>query len=74
MEKDVTIERLDRCVANKDWIETFPMGKVLHGDLWCSDHHLLILVIDGVIPGLLQGPRRGDRHFHFEEAWCEEQE
>ena len=68
----VTVERLDRCVANKESTWVFPMAKVLHFDLWGSNHRPFLLATDGMIPQIVRRLRRGARRFFFEEAWSED--
>lgn len=63
MESRVTIKHLDQCVANEEWLETFPRAKVLHLDLWCSDHRVFLLV-----PGRSNWSRRGARRLYFRKA------
>ncbi|KAJ4851447.1 hypothetical protein Tsubulata_031896 [Turnera subulata] len=55
--------RLDRAVATAEWRELFPDASVLHLPRVYSDHHPLLLVLDGLV-----GPP-SRRPFRFEAAW-----
>ncbi|KAK9991581.1 hypothetical protein SO802_026566 [Lithocarpus litseifolius] len=55
--------RLDRAVANKDWIGKFQMSKVLHLSTHASDHLSILLQVQSFVP------QRRERGFKFEESW-----
>ncbi|KAK7848650.1 hypothetical protein CFP56_004662 [Quercus suber] len=58
-------ERLDRGVANYDWLAKFPAALVRHLHCFSSDHHPIKLVFD---PSS-ESQRWFQRPFHFEEMW-----
>lgn len=39
-------ERLDRSVANYEWLAKFPTGRVKHLNCFTSDHRLILLSLD----------------------------
>ncbi|XP_075636927.1 uncharacterized protein LOC142609203 [Castanea sativa] len=55
--------RLDRAVANKDWIGKFQMSKVLHLSTHASDHLPILLQVQFFVP------QRREKGFNFEESW-----
>ncbi|KAK9992710.1 hypothetical protein SO802_027695 [Lithocarpus litseifolius] len=55
--------RLDRAVANNDWIGKFQMSKVLHLSTHASDHLPILLQVQSFVP------QRRERRFKFKEAW-----
>uniref|UniRef100_A0A2N9EK22 CCHC-type domain-containing protein n=1 Tax=Fagus sylvatica TaxID=28930 RepID=A0A2N9EK22_FAGSY len=64
--------RLDRAVANMEWLHRFPMAQVEHIDVSKSDHKCLWL---SCLPPVITRSKR--RPFRFEEIWmtdggCEE--
>uniref|UniRef100_A0A2N9GYK3 Reverse transcriptase domain-containing protein n=1 Tax=Fagus sylvatica TaxID=28930 RepID=A0A2N9GYK3_FAGSY len=64
--------RLDRAVANMEWLHRFPMAQVEHIDVSKSDHKCLWL---SCLPPVVTRSKR--RPFRFEEIWmtdggCEE--
>ena len=63
-----TLVRLDRMVANKEWLNLFPEVKVVHRSVVASDHCLLS-------PSLrMREPRKVARkRFMFEEMWTREE-
>ena len=40
------MERLDRGVANYEWLTCFPIGRVRHLNCFTSDHRLILLYLD----------------------------
>ena len=63
-----TLVRLDRMVANKEWLNLFPKVKVFHRSMAASDHCLLCLSLR------MRGPKRVvKRRFMFEEMWTREE-
>ncbi|KAA3471106.1 Endonuclease/exonuclease/phosphatase [Gossypium australe] len=60
-------ERLDRGVANVEWLLLFPMGNIHHLPYSTSDHCPILINIDSSI--ILSGCRR----FHFEAWWTIEE-
>ncbi|XP_074327886.1 uncharacterized protein LOC141665802 [Apium graveolens] len=58
--------RLDRVLANNDWLERFHTAKVYNLEGSPSDHSPLLLVPDS----MNRGNRK--RHFRFENAWLTE--
>ena len=63
-----TLVRLDRMVANKEWLNLFPEVKVVHRSVVASDHCLLSLSLR------MRKPRKVARkRFMFEEMWTREE-
>ena len=63
-----TLVRLDRMVANKEWLSLFPVAKVFHRSMAASDHCLLSLSFR------MRGLKRAvKRRFMFEEMWTREE-
>ncbi|KAA3467625.1 reverse transcriptase [Gossypium australe] len=60
-------ERLDRGVANEEWISLFPMGHVQHLPYSMSDHFPLLICTDHLIQNF------GRKKFHFESWWTLEE-
>ena len=58
-------ERLDRCVANYEWLAKFPTGGVKHLNCFTSDHRPILLALN--VDGEHQKWRR--KPFRFEEMW-----
>ncbi|GMI67469.1 hypothetical protein HRI_000416200 [Hibiscus trionum] len=56
-------ERLDRCLANLAWLDSFPNSLVMHLDRIGSDHRPLLLCTEQIVPVL------DDRPFRFLSAW-----
>ncbi|KAE8791529.1 Elongation factor 1-alpha [Hordeum vulgare] len=61
-------ERLDRATANSDWCAAFPHAVVRNGDPRHSDHHPIIVYMEGAN----RGWRRSDHNFCFEARWLQE--
>ena len=64
-------ERLDRAVANGEWRGKFPMVLVRNGDMYRSDHRLVIILTEKIQGGR---PMRGDNGFKFEANWLKEED
>ena len=63
-----TLVRLDRMVANEEWIKLFPEAKVFHRSMAASDHCLLSLSLK------VRRARRGlKKRFMFEDMWTREE-
>ncbi|WVZ83726.1 hypothetical protein U9M48_030846 [Paspalum notatum var. saurae] len=62
-----TFQRLDRCLANSDWIVSFPNTAVYHLPMLYSDHCPILLNIDSKRQ-LIKKP------FRFENWWLEEED
>ena len=63
-----TLVRLDRMVANEEWLNFFPEAKVFHRSMAASDHCLLSLSLR------MRGPKRViKKRFMFEEMWTREE-
>lgn len=62
-------ERLDRAVANKDWMSRFPLYHIINGEPRHSDHRSVIVNTD---PPRVGGDGRGPPAFRFEASWVEE--
>ncbi|KAA3488060.1 reverse transcriptase [Gossypium australe] len=60
-------ERLDRGVANDEWISLFPLGRVQHLPFSTSDHCPLLINTARV------NPYSRHRRFHFEAWWTMEE-
>ena len=56
--------RLDRALANNEWLTKFP-GKKLHHIASTFDHHLLVLLF----PNVKSRSRSNGKLFMFEEKW-----
>lgn len=68
------LERLDRRVCNKEWLDYFPATKVSLLNWWCSDHRPLLINVQLADSNENNGRMRRNTRFHFEGAWCEEGE
>ncbi|WVZ63451.1 hypothetical protein U9M48_013082 [Paspalum notatum var. saurae] len=62
-----TFQRLDRCLANSDWITTFPNTDVYHLPMLYSDHCPILLNIDSK-KQLIK------KLFRFENWWMQEED
>lgn len=61
-----TRARLDRAVANKDWIIMFPKAKVIHEFANSSDHNPIIM---SLIDSDMKKCNSSQREFKFEPMW-----
>ncbi|XP_050242088.1 uncharacterized protein LOC126691051 [Quercus robur] len=64
-----TLLRLDRMVANEEWMKIFPEAKVHNVSMSASDHCLLVLFLKKN-----QYRKRGKKRFFFEAMWTKEEE
>lgn len=64
-------KRLDRVVADGDWIAKFPLYRVINGEPRHSDHRPII--VDTNPPGG-SGSRGRRQGFRFEAGWVEEEQ
>ena len=55
--------KLDKAMANKDWIGKFQMSKVIHVSAHASDHLPILLQVQSFVPQIRK------RGFKFEESW-----
>ncbi|XP_050211503.1 uncharacterized protein LOC126661686 [Mercurialis annua] len=55
-------ERLDRCLANIEWMNFYKHAQVLHLEDIGSDHCVMLLNFDTSI-------KRPPKHFHFDKNW-----
>ena len=58
-------ERLDRAVANSEWLSLFPGSSVTHLDAIFSDHKPFLIQLDGI-------PIRNQRPWRFEQVWLKD--
>ena len=58
----LVLERLDRAIANNQWLSQNPSTKVQHLHSNSSDHQAIIVKPEGIIP-------RQNRPFKFEKMW-----
>ena len=63
-------EKLDRGIANYEWMTWFPTGRVKHLNCFTSDHRPILLSLDGCIE--YQKWRR--KPFRFEAMWSSDPE
>ncbi|KAF4376235.1 hypothetical protein F8388_018904 [Cannabis sativa] len=65
------LQKLDRCLANVEWVNLFPNRKAFYLEWWCSDHKALVLntYYDSNMEDCYTKQRS---KFHFEEVWAEE--
>ncbi|KAK2655695.1 hypothetical protein Ddye_008747 [Dipteronia dyeriana] len=68
------MERLDRCLGTKDWINLFPNFLVRHLDFWKSDHWSLILEFSYRYGKIRRENRKAGKTFFFEECWGDDKE
>ncbi|KAF4392969.1 hypothetical protein G4B88_011964 [Cannabis sativa] len=73
-ESDTIMERLDRGVCTREWIDQFEGADIQLLDWWESDHRALIVDIPVQDEAVQCGKTKRNTRFHFEEAWCEEEE
>ncbi|XP_062080800.1 uncharacterized protein LOC133785597 [Humulus lupulus] len=55
-----------------EWLNCFPGARVIVLDWFCSDHRPLLVCFDSLSSGDKCGLKKRNTRFHFEEAWCEE--
>uniref|UniRef100_A0A803PWX1 Reverse transcriptase domain-containing protein n=1 Tax=Cannabis sativa TaxID=3483 RepID=A0A803PWX1_CANSA len=68
------MERLDRGLCNEEWLRQFEGADVQLLDWWESDHRALVINIPVRVDGDKCGKAKRKNRFHFEEAWCQEEE
>ncbi|KAF4348514.1 hypothetical protein F8388_008285 [Cannabis sativa] len=73
-ENDQIMERLDRGLCNVEWLQQFDGADIQLLDWWESDHRPLVVDIPIREEGERSGHGKRISRFHFEEAWCEEEE
>uniref|UniRef100_A0A803PYI0 Reverse transcriptase domain-containing protein n=1 Tax=Cannabis sativa TaxID=3483 RepID=A0A803PYI0_CANSA len=71
-ESNTVMERLDRGLCNEEWLLSFDGADIQVLDWWGSDHKPLVVDMPLVNDenGEAKNIKKG--RFHFEEAWCEE--
>uniref|UniRef100_A0A803PI64 Reverse transcriptase domain-containing protein n=1 Tax=Cannabis sativa TaxID=3483 RepID=A0A803PI64_CANSA len=71
-ESNTVMERLDRGLCNEEWLLSFDGADIQVLDWWESDHKPLVVDMPLVNDenGEAKNTKKG--RFHFEEAWCEE--
>lgn len=60
-------ERIDRAIANRDWVRKFPAITIIHKLIMESDHCPIIIELE-------PKGKRGQKPFRFEKTWTEQQE
>ncbi|KAF4387869.1 hypothetical protein F8388_005486 [Cannabis sativa] len=68
------MERLDRGLCTEEWLAQFEGADISLLDWWESDHRPLIVDIPIRVDGNKCGKTKRKSRFHFEEAWCQEEE
>ncbi|KAM6543497.1 hypothetical protein CsatB_007944 [Cannabis sativa] len=68
------MERLDRGLCTEEWLDQFEGVDITLLDWWESDHRALVVDIPVRVDGVKCGKSKRKSHFHFEEAWCHEEE
>ena len=63
---DLVLERLDRVVANNGWFFLNPGTKVQHLHTHSSNHRVILIKLEGIIP-------RPNRPFKFVQMWLHEE-
>ena len=66
------MERLDRAMCNKEWLDQFPQAKVVVLDWLCSDHRPILVCYQARDSTEKCGRITRNTRFHFEEAWSED--
>ena len=61
---DTVWERLDRAVANGDWVALFSASKVSHLECGCSSHKLIVIHPLGI-------PIQHHKPWRFEQVWLQ---
>ncbi|KAF7831272.1 ribonuclease H [Senna tora] len=67
--EDNVQERLDRACVTEEWLCLYPFISVEHNTRSFSDHCVVVVEFDEVIP---EASTKGKRLFRFEESWCNE--
>uniref|UniRef100_A0A803PV25 Reverse transcriptase domain-containing protein n=1 Tax=Cannabis sativa TaxID=3483 RepID=A0A803PV25_CANSA len=68
------MERLDRGLCTEEWLDKFEGADISLLDWWESDHRALVVDIPVRLDGDKCGKAKRKSRFHFEEAWCQEEE
>ncbi|KAF4384152.1 hypothetical protein F8388_001390 [Cannabis sativa] len=71
-ESNTVMERLDRGLCNQEWFDQFEGADIQLLDWW--DHRPLVVDMPIVAEEAQNGKAKRNTRFHFEEAWCEENE
>ncbi|KAF4396215.1 hypothetical protein G4B88_020852 [Cannabis sativa] len=71
-ETNMVMERLDRGLCNEEWLMNFEGADVTVLQWWASDHKALIVDIPLASEDSGERKKAKSSRFHFEEAWCEE--
>ncbi|XP_028075737.1 uncharacterized protein LOC114277953 [Camellia sinensis] len=66
-------ERLDRCVVNERWLNSFPMARVYHLGGTSSDHLPILLDLEGVKAQMAHRPKYR-KLYRFEAMWLREED
>ncbi|KAF4392031.1 hypothetical protein F8388_004360 [Cannabis sativa] len=68
------MERLDRGLCNEEWLRCFEGADIQVLDWWESDHRPLIVDLPVAVEHDRCGQTKRKTRFHFEEAWCDDDE
>ncbi|KAF4391041.1 hypothetical protein F8388_024873 [Cannabis sativa] len=68
------MERLDRGLCTEEWLAQFEGADISLLYWWESDHRPLLVDIPIRVDGNKCGKTKRKSRFHFEEAWCQEEE
>ncbi|KAF4386158.1 hypothetical protein F8388_016410 [Cannabis sativa] len=68
------MERLDRGLCTEEWFTQFEGADISLLDWWESDHRALVVDMPVRVDGAKCGKSKRKTRFHFEEAWCQEEE
>ncbi|KAF4355150.1 hypothetical protein F8388_026075 [Cannabis sativa] len=71
-ESNTVMERLDRGLCNEEWLLSFDGADIQVLDWWESDHKPLVVDMPLVNDENKEAKNTKKGRFHFEEAWCEE--
>ncbi|KAF4362223.1 hypothetical protein F8388_008107 [Cannabis sativa] len=73
-ESNQVMERLDRGLCNAEWLRSFEGADIQVLDWWESDHRPLIVDLPVDVERDRCGQTKRKTRFHFEEAWCDDDE
>ncbi|KAF4388079.1 hypothetical protein F8388_014762 [Cannabis sativa] len=68
------MERLDRGLCTEEWLSQFDGADISLLDWWESNHRALVVDMPVRVDGAKCGKTKRKTRFHFEEAWCQEEE
>ncbi|KAF4358315.1 hypothetical protein F8388_014585, partial [Cannabis sativa] len=68
------MERLNRGLCTEEWLSQFEGADISLLDWWESDHRALVVDMPVRVDGAKCGKSKRKTRFHFEEAWCQEEE